>query len=289
MVVPNNHWPGWLQKALPALNPVRVTFPDAGRFTTPALPSRCSGRFRASGIWRWLVLSACLGALAPAQAADKLVLTSGVLAPYTTPDRKGFLDQLISAVFHEAGVEAELLIYPTATERGMLNANEGVDDGLAMRIAGLEKQYPNLIRVPEEVAVNDFVAISTQHRFPTPNWDSLSPYVVTYIIGWKVFEANVPKGKELTRVRDAEQLFTLLDRGRADVALYERWQGLAQTRAMGIKVQVMEPPLVHTRMYIYLHKKHAALVPRVAAALVKLKQNGTYQRIFDATLKPLAP
>jgi len=238
--------------------------------------------------WRWLVLAGCLGLLAPTQAADTLVLTSGVLAPYTTPDHKGFLDQLIAAVFREAGVQAEVLIYPTATERGMLNANEGVDDGLAMRIAGLEKQYPNLIRVPEEVAVNDFVAITTQHRFPTPSRDSLSPYVVTYIIGWKVFEANVPKGKELTLVRDAEQLFILLDRGRADVALYERWQGMAQTRIMDIKAQVMEPPLVRTKMYMYLHKKHAALVPRVAEALVKLKKNGTYQRIFDTTLKPLA-
>lgn len=238
-------------------------------------------------IWFRVMLVLGLCVTGPAQAADKIVLSSGVLAPYTTPDRKGFLDQLVAAIFREIGMPAELLIYPTATERGMLNANEGIDDGLAMRVAGLEKQYPNLIRVPEEIAVNDFVAISAKHRFDTPNWDALKPYVVTYIIGWKVFEQNVPKGKELTLVRDAEQLFTLLAKDRADVALYERWQGLAQTRAMGIRVQVMEPPLVRTKMYMYLHKKHAALVPRVAQALAKLKQNGTYQRIQDETLKPL--
>jgi polar amino acid transport system substrate-binding protein len=224
--------------------------------------------------------------LAPAHAAGKLVLSSGVLEPYTTPDRKGFLDQLIAAVFREIGMEAELLIYPTATERGMLNANEGVDDGLAMRVAGLEKQYPNLVRVPEEVAFNDFVALTSGARFATDNWDSLSPYLVTYIIGWKVFEQNVPKAKEVTLVRDADQLFGLLKTGRADVALYERWQGLAKSRAIGLKLQVLEPPLVRTKMYMYLHQKHAALVPQVAAALLKLKQNGTYQRIADNTLKP---
>jgi polar amino acid transport system substrate-binding protein len=224
----------------------------------------------------------------PALAADKLVLSSGVLAPYTTPEHGGFLDVLIEAVFRELGMEAELLIYPTATERGMLNANEGVDDGLAMRVAGLEKQYPNLIRVPEEVAVNDFVGYTLGPAFVTDSWDSLKPYVVSYIIGWKVFEYNVPQGKEITLVRDADQLFGLLANGRADVVLYERWQGLAKSRAMGLKVKVLEPPLVRTKMYMYLHKKHAALVPRVAAALAKLKQNGTYQRIFDSTLKPYA-
>lgn len=236
-------------------------------------------------VWRALFLTCGLLLLAlPAGAADKIVLTSGVLAPYTTPDRQGFLDQIVKAVFEELGLEAELLIYPTATERGMRNANEGLDDGLAMRVAGLEKQYPNLIRVPEPVAINDFVAMSIKHRFATTGWDSLQPYEVSYIIGWKVFEQNVPTGKERTLVRDADQLFTLLARGRTDVVLYERWQGLAQTRAMGLPVQVMEPPLVRTPMYIYLNKKHAALVPRVAQALIKLKRNGTYARIHDATL-----
>lgn len=235
----------------------------------------------------FMLLVSLLAIANVAQSSDKLILSSGVLSPYTTPDHKGFLDQLIYAVFKEIGIEAELLIYPTATERGMLNANEGIDDGLAMRVAGLEKQYPNLIRVPEEVATNDFVAIATRHRFATTNWDTLSPYVVSHIIGWKVFEQHVPNGKEITKVRDAEQLFTLLSNDRTDIVLYERWQGLAQSSAMGIKVNVLEPPLVRTKMYMYLHKKHAALVPRVAQALVKLKKNGTYQRIYDSSLKTL--
>lgn len=243
---------------------------------------RWLGQFRQRARCGVFLCALLLAGAAP--AADKIVLTSGVLAPYTTPDRKGFLDQLVQALFREVGREAEMLIYPTATERGMLNANEGLDDGLAMRVGGLEKQYPNLIRVPEPVAINEFVAISIRHRFATTNWDSLQPYAVSYILGWKVFEQNVPRGRELTLVRDAEQLFTLLARDRTDVVLYERWQGLAQTRAMGLKVQVMEPPLVRTPMYLYLHRKHAALVPQVAQALVKLKQNGTYARIYDATL-----
>lgn len=249
---------------------------------------RSRHRHRA-GLAALLVAGALALAAGPVGAGPRIVLTSGVLAPYTTADRQGFLDQLIAAVFRELGLEAELLIYPTATERGLRNANEGVDDGLAMRVAGLEQQYPNLIRVPEPVAINDFVAISIRHRFATPNWASLQPYGVSYIIGWKVFEQNLPTGRERTLVRDAEQLFTLLARDRVDVVLYERWQGLAQTRAMGLQVQVLEPPLVRTPMYIYLHKKHAALVPRVAQALARLKHNGSYDRIHETTLGKTRP
>lgn len=260
--------------------------------TPAAPPSRRSHRTPSHPLSRsllTLLLSFVLALTGSvAHAADKIVLSSGVLQPYTTPDRNGFLDLLFKAVFNDLGMEAEVIIYPTATERGMLNANEGVDDGLAMRVAGLEKQYPNLIRVPEPVIVNDFVAYTTGKRFVTDNWVSLEPYVVTYIIGWKVFEQNVPKGKEITLVRDADQLFGLLKSNRADVALYERWQGLVKVREMGFKVQVLEPPLVRTNMYMYLHKKHAALVPKVSAVLAKIKQDGRYQHIVDTTLTPFA-
>jgi len=220
-------------------------------------------------------------------ATERIVLNTGVLAPYTTPERTGFLDRIAVALFHEIGLEAEIQVFPTATERSLLNADSGIDDGMAMRIAGLEKQYPNLIRVPEPLIVNDFVAYSNRPRFATDSWRALEPYVVSYIIGWKVFEKNVQGVKEVTLVRDADQLFRLLGNGRADVVLYERWQGLERLRAMGIKAQVLEPPLSRTEMFIYLNRKHAALVPKVAQALANLKKNGTYQRIFDATLSPL--
>jgi polar amino acid transport system substrate-binding protein len=231
-----------------------------------------------------VALLGCLGLVAGVQAADKLVLTTGVLAPYTTADHKGFLDQIIVAVFKEAGLEAELQVYPTSTARTLLNVNAGIDDGEAMRIAGLEMQYPNLIRVPETLIVNDFVAYATHLQVATSDWKSIEPYVVSYMIGWKIFENNVRNVKEVTQVRDADQLFGLLANGRTDLALYERWQGLERIRALGLKAHALEPPLAKTDMFIYLHKKHEALVPRVAQALARLKANGTYQRIFDATL-----
>lgn len=233
-----------------------------------------------------IVLPLALGLAAPAVAADKLVISTSVVAPYTTPERQGFLDRLVAAVFREVGVQAEILVYPAASERSLLNANEGIDDGQALRVAGLEQIYPNLIRVPEPVMMNDFVAMSRKPAFATPNWQALKPYSLTYIIGWKIFESNVPPDVPATPVREAEQMFALLARGRVDVALHERWQGLAQARNSGLTVQVMEPPLLSVPMYMYLHKKHAQLVPKVSQALARLKHNGTYQRLAAETLKP---
>ena len=234
---------------------------------------------------------ACAGLLlaltARADAGGALVLNTGVRAPYTQPDRSGFLDRLVAELFRRVGLRAEVQVYE-ASERAMQNANAGIDDGIAMRIKGLEAQYPHLIRVPEKVIDNDFVAYSRRHDFPTRSWDALAPYHVAHIIGWKVFENNLGSRGEITRVRNAELLFELLRQDRADVILYERWQGLWWAREMALEAHLLEPPLASQEMFIYLNRKHAALVGPVAAALAAMKKDGSYRRIFDETLKPLA-
>lgn len=241
--------------------------------------------FRHFILLAWVCLG--LATAAQAQSGGTLVLNTGVRAPYTQPDRSGFLDRLVAELFRRVGLNAEIQVYE-ASERAMQNANAGIDDGIAMRIKGLEAQYPNLIRVTEKVIDNDFVAYSRRHRFATRDWDSLAPYHVAHIIGWKVFENHLGGRQNITRVRDAEQLFELLRNDRADVALYERWQGLWWARKTGLDAVPLEPPLTSQEMFIYLHRKHEPLVGKLAAALAAMKKDGSYQRIFDATLTPLA-
>jgi len=83
---------------------------------------------------RLWVLGLLLGlAIAAPAAAEPLRLNSGVGAPYFLPDRRGFLDLLVPEVFRRIGVAAEATQY-SASERAMINANNGIDDGVAMRI-----------------------------------------------------------------------------------------------------------------------------------------------------------
>lgn len=220
--------------------------------------------------------------------AQTLVLNTGVREPFTTEKRDGFLDQVVAEVFRRLGLKAEVVVYE-ASERAMINANQGVDDGIALRIKGLEAQYPNLVRVPEKVMDNEFVAWTLGEPFATRSWESLRPYRVGHIIGWKVFEGRLDPETDVTRVKDPPQLFSLLRQKRADVVLYERWQGLALARREQLPVRVLEPPLARQEMFMYLHKRHAALVDKAAAVLAEMKRDGTYRRLHDATLKPLLP
>lgn len=219
---------------------------------------------------------------------DVYILNTSTGAPYATEDRQGFQDRVVAEVFQRIGLKGQVEMY-SASARALINANENVDHGVAMRIRGLENKYPNLVRVEERLIENDFVAYSSNLEFISQSWKSLLPYVVAYINGWVIFERNLEPSQEKQAVKDPAQMFTMLDKGRIDVALYERWQGLQRAKDTGISVKVHEPPLASVDMYMYVHKNHAHLAPKLAQALRDMKADGTYQAIFDQTLSPLRP
>jgi polar amino acid transport system substrate-binding protein len=76
-------------------------------------------------------------------------------------------------------------------------------------------------------------------------------------------------------------MFRMLDSGRIDLALYTRADGIALIRSLGLSsIAPLSPPLKDVDMYLYLNKKHEALVPQIAQALREMKADGTYNKIM---------
>ena len=216
-----------------------------------------------------------------------LTLNDPTETPYTTKAGDGFFDLIAREAFRRAGLQLKLIKLPP--ERGLINANAGIEDGDLSRIAGLEKTYSNLIRVPEKMIDMDFVALARKPSPATASWAALEPIPVGHIKGWKIFESNLRPATQVITTDDPEQLLTLLGKDRIDVALYDRWMGLALAHQMAIKgVHVVEPPLATREMFIYLHQRHADKVPAIAAALKALKADGTYTRLCREKFGSLA-
>lgn len=222
----------------------------------------------------------CLSAQASEQTT--LIINDTNEPPFTTAAKDGFLDIVATEAFRRIGVKLQLIKLPA--ERGLLNANAGIEDGDLTRIKGLEKLYPNLIRVPEKLLDWEFVAYSKNPQI-NADWPAIRKHSVGHITGWKIYEHHLQGAEHVVPVNGAMQMFTLLGRDRIDIALYARWMGQAYIKNLELKgIHQLKPVLAKKAMYIYLHKRHKPLVPRLAKALRALKQEGFYQRVQNEKL-----
>jgi polar amino acid transport system substrate-binding protein len=225
-----------------------------------------------------LLLALCLG-FGSAAAADTTTIT---VSTNNTPLDRQALHDLSKEAFRRIGVEFKLVTLPS--ERSLHSANLGEVDGEGLRVAGLSGQYPNLVQVPERYIGISFVAFARDATIRLEQgWESLKPHRIAFINGWKMFEANASGARSVSKVDKPDQLFLMLDSGRVDLALYTRTDGVALARAMGLgAIAPIAPALKDVDMYLYLNRKHEALVPRLSQALREMKADGSYNRILAA-------
>lgn len=234
-----------------------------------------------------ITLQQSVHSITAASASDVVItlnVTGGV--PLNNDDQTGFMDEVAIEVFQRIGIKLQTIRLPA--ERGLKNSNSGIIDGEMGRIKGLDKIYLNLVRVPEKIMDWEFVTFSYHEPISDQSWSGLSGKSVAYINGWKILETNVPEDAEITRTTTADGLFNLLRNKRTDYVIYELWGGLQliQQKAM-LNVNVCRTALIIKELFIYLHTKHKALVPKLAVALKEMKQDGSYQRLVDKHLTPL--
>ena len=213
--------------------------------------------------------------------ARHLYINTAFGPPLGGPD--GLFARLMRLVFDGLGYSFTLQAPPA--ERALMLANAGIDDGDGPRISGLTEEYPHLVRVPEPVLVLDFVAFTKRLRFSTETWASLAPFSVAIVTGWKILERNITHSAGLVRVKEPERLFMLLKEGRTEVVVIDRFSGYATCRKVRLaEFNVLDPPLASAPMYLYLHERHAQLIPAISSALRDLKAAGTYERVLQETL-----
>ena len=260
-----------------------------------AMQTRLLKRLAGAPARRWarvglVAVVLCGGAVLPALAQAPMPALT-VSTNNTPLDRKA-LALISQEAFRRLGLEIKLVSLPS--ERSLLAANQAEVDGEGLRVAGLDEQYANLVRVPERYVSISFVAFGKEGKQGQPamdkGWDSLTPHRVAFINGWKMFEANATGARIVNKVDKPEQLFQMLASDRIDLALYTRADGVALVRRMGLGgIAPLAPVLKDVDLFLYLHKKHEALVPRLTQALRQMKADGSHARILASLAADEAP
>lgn len=221
-----------------------------------------------------------------ANAQPILVFNVTGQPPLNTSAHDGFMDDVSREALKR--INYQLVINRLPAERALRSADSGLIDGEMSRIQGLDRIYSNLVRVPEKIMDWEFFVFSKKQINLQNGWHSLNNKNVAFITGWKILENNVPKTAAITKTKNSQQLFTLLQKDRADFIIYEHWGGKYLSKQLQLdNVDLRAPALAKKEMFMYLHKKHAALVPKLTQVLSEMKKDGSYQGLVNKHLTAL--
>jgi polar amino acid transport system substrate-binding protein len=202
----------------------------------------------------------------------------------SNPEGNGMLDRLMKEAFRRIGLEAEIVFAPT--EKSIVDVNAGLLDGEINRITGMEKDFPNLVRIPEPNMTMHFTAFSKK-SYRTTDWEAIKDLYIGIVRGWKILERNTADFPHVIHVPTEKELFRMLHKDRLDIALYSKLTGYAVLHELGYdEIHHLEPPLESRKMYLYVHKKHSSLVEPITEALRSMKADGSYQKIKNEATRP---
>jgi polar amino acid transport system substrate-binding protein len=160
-------------------------------------------------------------------------------------------------------------------------SNKGLSDGELVRIEGIEAKYPNLIRIPVSHVTAEQMAFGRDSSLKIEGWTSLKPYRIVFHRGYKVAERNTVDMNRYLTGTDVNA-FTMVEKGRMDIAIANRFSGAKIIKDHGLKnVKMLKPPVQRDPLYHYLHSKHGDFVDDITRVLTMMKTEGKFAGILE--------
>jgi len=179
---------------------------------------------------------------------------------------------ILIEAYRRLNIEISTVVLPS--ERALLMSNSGSLDGDVHRIIGLEKNYPNLVRVPVSINAIEGMIFSKVKGLSIQTWDDLENYSIGLRVGAKFAEFGT-KGMDVTAVGTNDQVFKMLEIGRTHVVVSTRIEGLMVTKKLGYNdIYPIEPPIVILDLFHYVHKKNEGLIPELTRVLSEMVKEG---------------
>jgi polar amino acid transport system substrate-binding protein len=180
--------------------------------------------------------------------------------------------RIVKEAYRRIGIEAVIRHYPSG--RSVVEANEGNTDAELIRNESVDKDFLNLIRVPESIVVTEEHVFVKSPDIEADGYEDLKPYTIGILKGIASTEKST-RGLKRFMVKTPEQLFKMLDLGRVDAVVSLDYLGLNVIKRLNLEGVRMLTPAFHSfDIYHFVHKKHESLVPKLTIALREMKRQG---------------
>ncbi len=245
---------------------IRITGPRPGNEFSPRFPVWGKEYSRLFVVIICFLLAGSLRAEASDTSVYTLGLGDGEVAIQAIQPR-------VAALYARAGLGVRFVRLPH--NRSLIQANAGELDGEAGRIP-LDEAFPNLIRIKIPVLEFHGAAYTANPAIRSFSPDLFEKYRSGHVLG-VLWAKDMLAGKDAVTAMAHPALLRMLVQDRLDIALMNDTAGylaLAQLGEAGSAIRCLPDFHVSIPIYTYVHKKHAAFVPRLENAMKAILSDG---------------
>jgi polar amino acid transport system substrate-binding protein len=159
-----------------------------------------------------LLLAVSYGASHPVLAKEITIATF----EYETEQVNSAIN-VMTEIYQNIGYDMTLIRFPS--KRSLVEANAGLTEGELFRIKGVEKYYPNLVRVPHAIGILKAMALTRAGEPKIVNILGLRDKKVGILSGLE-YTKILTKGLDREVPNSIDSLFAILLAGRVDVFLF---------------------------------------------------------------------
>lgn len=209
----------------------------------------------------------------PVSGQDYVISTGPISNVYIE-----FFGGFIIDVYNSMGMD--VILEHTSMEKSLALVNKGAKDAELFRAAIVEEKYPNLIRVDEPLFIIEITAFYLKEDMFIEDWESLRDCKITHVRGVKTYEKGLEGFPSVIPSDTLEIAFTLLKKGRVDVVVTGKLNGLQMSKKVGMPEQLkLSKPINSVPVYHFVHKDHSDLLEPLAEQ-IKLSDINSYMEQF---------
>lgn len=193
--------------------------------------------------------------------------------------------EILKEVYKRLNIQVEFVDLPAL--RCLQESSTGNLDGEVHRNINVQNQYPDLIMVKPAINYIEPSVFSFDSSIMVKDWDSIKDYSITIVRGVGSSEDGTKGMKNVTAVTQPEQMFNMLDKNRATIAICDAFSGLVLLKEMKLenKIFLIKPPLQRIYIYHFLNKKNIDLVPKVEKVLKEMQESGELELLRQRIIR----
>ncbi|MGJ8691751.1 MAG: hypothetical protein ACSHW0_04660 [Thalassotalea sp.] len=173
-----------------------------------------------------------------------------------------------------AELDREVTFLTLPSKRALKYANEGKADGEMIRVHGVEKDYPNLVKIPVPICEVDSVMIANE-KVNISTYEDIKKYRLGITIGF-VDHENLVKQYNIKAVKVVknEILIKMILRDRVDVIFLTKSDAEKLIKSSKkVNLKILAGLSRQLFLYHYLHKNHQTLIPKITEQLTLMQLN----------------